>query len=220
MAEAIDPKILTLNQKFGWIILRPFLKFFTRYSFCVDCDIRDLKRPFIITSNHTSHIDSPLFGTVLPFGCGVYPVYFIAIDRFWTTMSFRGKFLRLFGAFRAYKKEGLDKSLAIPQKILKDGYSLLFFPQSHRRPYFDVNEGRQGAAILALKTKIPILPVAICGISNFSWKDFFGRKYRIKVKIGQPYFLHEKLSSQNAAEDVQEGTKIIMLEIKKLLESY
>jgi 1-acyl-sn-glycerol-3-phosphate acyltransferase len=121
---------------------------------------------------------------------------------------------------RARKHEGLEKSLAEPKQILQSGYSLVFFPQGKRYPYFEfrLEQGGPGAAVLAIQTQKPILPMAICGIPAFSWKNFFLRKYRVKVIVGQPFSLQEKLAQNYAEGNIEIGSQIIMREIQKLLE--
>lgn len=215
--EVINPKILSITQKIGWIILRPLLKFFTGYRFSANCDIQDLKRPLIIVSNHLSFIDPSLIGTVLPFNCPAYPIYFFAKDTI-ITAPFWGGFLKLLGAFRAWRGQGLEKALEEPKQILQSGYSVMFFPQGKRFPEFKIEQGRPGATALALTTGVNVLPVAILGLSNFSWKNFFLRRHKVKTIIGQPFSLKEKLDQFYASGNIEVGTQIIMQEIKKLME--
>ncbi|OIO48180.1 MAG: hypothetical protein AUJ32_01110 [Parcubacteria group bacterium CG1_02_40_82] len=215
----INPTSLRIVQKIGWLILRPILKFFIRYRFRVNCDIEDLKRPLIIASNHLSYLDPPILGTVLPFGSPAYPIYFITKDSL-ITAPFWGGFLKLLGALRAWRGKGMEKSLAEPKQVLEQGCSLVIFPQGKRYPFeeFKLEQGRPGVATLALGTGKPILPVAICGIQTFSWKNFFLRKYSVRVIIGKPFLLQEKLAQNYAEGNIEIGTQIIMREIQKLME--
>lgn len=206
---------INILQKIGWLILRPILKFFTDYKLEAESDIKNLTRPMIIVSNHVSFLDPSIIGTILPINSKVYPLYFITKDTVITT-PLLGGFLKLFGAFRAFKGEGLEKSLEEPKRILQAGYSVSFFPQGRRYGEFKVEQGRPGTAALALATNKPILPIAICGLNPFSWKNFFLRKYRVKVKIGQPFLLKEEITSA-ILTDLLRPTQIIMEEIEKLL---
>lgn len=215
--ETVSPESLSITQKIGWIILRPILKVFTGYRFSANCDIQDLKRPLIIVSNHLSFIDPPLIGTVLPINCPVYPIYFIAKDSLMTA-PFWGGFLKLLGAFRAWRGRGLEKALEEPKQILQSGCSVMFFPQGKRFPEFKIEQGRPGAATLALKTGVSILPAAILGLNNFSWKNFFLKRHKVKIIFGQPFSLKEKLEQFYASDNIEVGTQIIMQEIKKLME--
>lgn len=215
----VNPTSLRIVQKIGWLIIRPILKFFTGYRFITNCDIGDMDSPFIVVSNHLSYLDPPILGTVLPFDSPVYPIYFIAKDSLMTTPFF-GSFIKFFGAFRAWRGEGFQKALKEPRQILEAGCSLVFFPQGKRYPYqdFRLDQGRPGVATLALESGKPILPVAICGIQDFSWKNFFLRKYSVRVIIGKPFLLKEKLAQNYAQGNLEIGTQIIMREIQKLLE--
>lgn len=219
MQNAIGPKFLRFNQKIGWIILRPILKFFTDYRACADadCDIKNIKKPVLIVSNHVSYIDPPLIGTVLPINCKAYPVYFITKDKI-MAVPVLGGLLKFFGAFSARRGEGLEKSLAEPMEILNRGYSVVFFPEGKRHQIFAMENGRTGAATLALQTNVLVLPVAICGLSPFSWKNFFLRRYYVKINIGQPFLLKNKLAKVFCESNAAVGTQIIMKEIKRLIE--
>lgn len=215
--EKIKPANLRISQKIGWFVIWPILKFFIRYRYYLSCDRQELKRPLLIVSNHLSYLDPMILGTVLPSGCPAYPTYFIAKDSFLEPPLFGG-FLKLFGAFRAWRGQGLERSLAIPKEILRSGCSVVFFPQGRRYQDFALEQGRPGAAVLALTTGTQVLPVAICGMSPFSWKKFFLRQYRVRVIFGKPFSLSQKLDEFFASGNVEVGTQIIMQEIKKLLE--
>ncbi len=214
MQDAIDPKILKITQKIGWIILRPFLKFFTGYGLSADCDVKNLKSPLIIASNHVSFLDPPILGTILPINCPAYPAYFITKDKY-MDIPVLGRFLKMLGAFRACRGEGIEKSLAEPKKILLNGCSVVFFPEGGLKKGLI---GKPGAAMLALQTNVPILPMAICGLENFSWPNFLLRNHRVKVMVGKPFLLKDKLAEFYASDNIELGTQIIMQEIKKLLE--
>jgi len=212
--DKANPRVLKLSQKFGWLLLRPILKFFTGYKPYVLCEIDDIKSPLIIASNHVSFLDPPILGTVLPINCPAYPAYFITKDKY-MAIPVLGGFLKLLGAFRAWRGEGLEKSLAVPKKILASGGSVVFFPEGGLKKGL---AGKPGAAVLALGTNRPILPVAICGLGNFSWLKFFLRQHRVKVLIGKPFLLKDKLTEFYAPDNIEIGTQIIMQEIKKLVE--
>jgi 1-acyl-sn-glycerol-3-phosphate acyltransferase len=219
LRRRINPTSLKIMQKISWLFLRPILKFFIRYRFFANCDIKDLQSPLILVSNHLSYLDPSILGTVLPFNSPVYPIYFITKDTLMTAPVL-GSFLKLFGAFRAWRGEGLQKALEEPRQILEAGYSLVIFPQGKRYSFaeFKLEQGRPGAATLALETKKMILPVAICSISAFSWKNFFLRRYSVRVIIGKPFMLGEKLAQNYAEGNVEVGTQIIMREIQRLME--
>ncbi|OGZ34337.1 MAG: hypothetical protein A2Y98_00320 [Candidatus Portnoybacteria bacterium RBG_19FT_COMBO_36_7] len=219
LRRRINPTSLRICQKIGWLFLRPILKFFIHYRFLSNCDIKDLQSPLILVSNHLSYLDPPILGTVLPFGSPVYPVYFITKDTLMTTPVLGG-FLKVLGALRAWRGEGLKKSLEAPKEVLQNSCSIVFFPQGKRYPFeeFKLEQGRPGAAFLALETGKPILPAAILGLANFSWKNFFLRRYRVKVIIGQPFLLAEKLAQNYTPQNIEVGTQIIMREIQKLMQ--
>ncbi len=213
----INRRIVKTVQAAGWLVLRPLLKFFVRYQFYGAGDINKLQSPLIIISNHFSNLDPTIIGTILPMRSRVYPMYFIAKDSL-IAAPVLGGFLKLCGAFRTYKKEGFEKSLAESKNILANGNSVVFFPQGHRAKEFRIDQGRAGTAILALESGKPVLPMAICGVKEFSWKNVFLRRYKVKVMIGTPFFLADKLKLGHAELfDLRVATKILMQEIMDLI---
>ncbi|MDD5590150.1 MAG: lysophospholipid acyltransferase family protein [Candidatus Portnoybacteria bacterium] len=212
-------KILNIVQKIGWIILRPFFLFFAHFKYETEIDLNSLKRPIIIVANHETFIDTLLIGDALPFSCPIFPIYFIAADEYIKTPGL-GSLMKLFGAFPACKGQGMEKSLEMPKKVLASGCSVFFFPQGRRCANFELEQGKPGAAILALQTNKIILPVAICGLSNFSWKGFFLRRHRVRIRIGKPFLLKDKLDEIYCPGNFEVGTQIIMEEIKKLLKDH
>lgn len=196
--------------------MRPFFLFFTRFSYETEADLSALRSPIIIVSNHVTFIDPFLIGSVLPKKCAILPIYFIAADEYMKIPGL-GLFLKLFGAFPACKGQGIERSLERPRQILASAFSLFFFPQGKRCATFQIEQGRQGVSILALDANKMILPVAINGLSNFSWKGFFLRQHCVKIKFGKPFYLKDKLRELYCPGNCEVGTQVIMGEIKKLL---
>lgn len=204
---------IKITQKIGWLILRPFLHWFVSFKVDSKIDFDQLNGPLILTANHASYLDSIMIGIAFPFGAEIFPLYFMARDRMMSVLLW-GSFLRWLGAFPASKGSGLEESIKKPQELLSSGASVIIFPQGHRYSEFKASHGRNGAAFLALRSNKPILPVGISGLNNFSWKKFFFKKYRVKITVGEPFFLRERM---NDLSDVNQGTEIIMGEIGKLL---
>lgn len=90
-------------------------------------------------------------------------------------------------------------------KALKGGDKLLIFPEGTRND--EVGEGKTGAAMMAIRTGVPIVPVYISGVR---------KAFRpIEVHIGQPYqpFTEDRRAN---AEDYRIATDVMMEKIKAL----
>lgn len=208
--------ILNIAQKISRSALRPIFKFFTRFEYETEMDLALLKKPLIVAANHQTYLDPFFISAALPLSCPLFPVYFITADEYMKVPGLN-LLLKILGCFPACKGQGIEKSLEKPKKILSSGFSVFFFPQGRRCDTFELEQGRPGITQLALETGKMILPVAICGLSNFSWRGFFLRRHRIKIKIGKPFQLKEKLNELYCPGNLETGTQIVMKEVKNLI---
>ena len=66
---------------------------------------------------------------------------------------------------------------------------MIIFPEGTRSPTGPIT-ARNGAALLALRSGAPIVPVGIIGTEGMlSWRAIFGPRPRVTVRIGQPFTL-------------------------------
>lgn len=133
--------------------------------------------PLLIISNHTSLGDPPLISSFYP-----QPITYIAKEAF----SRRPFTRRLFGALGAVflnKDEGDLTAIRVALAQLKAGRSVGIFPEGHR--YFDQKMGRfhEGAAFIAFRAQVRVLPMAVVNSANFLR---FGRR-NICLVIGAPF---------------------------------
>ena len=79
-----------------------------------------------------------------------------------------------------------------------------------------LEEGRGGAAFLAIKTGAPILPISLTGTQNPRVYSALRklRRAEVTVRIGKPFILRGQSDRQAA---MREGTKQIMLALAELL---
>lgn len=73
------------------------------------------------------------------------------------------------------------------EKALRGGARLLIFPEGQRSKTASLQEGRGGAIRLAMRSDVPIVPVAIAG-SEHGLKGTM-RRQKITIRIGTPYKL-------------------------------
>ena len=96
-------------------------------------------------------------------------------------------------------------ALKLSMKTLKKGEKLLIFPEGTRHD--EIGEGKTGAALMAIRAKVPVLPVYI----DPERRHF----HRVKVYFGKPFqpFTEER---KPTAEDYQAATEVIMDKIKEI----
>ena len=125
---------------------------------------------FIVCANHTSYLDPPFVGTIIPHK----QVYFMAKEELFRYFIL-GKAITALGAFPV-KRGAVDKtSLTHSIKLLKDGQVLGLFPEGKRVKTGEMGELFHGLAYLALKGKRPILPILI------KWPERIFQPVRVKV---------------------------------------
>ena len=110
-------------------------------------------------------------------------------------------------------------ALRLASAILADGKVLCIFPEGTREgPPEILAKAHPGAALLALRHDVPVVPIAIRGSGRMSLPKMFlriDRRERITLTIGEPFKL-EKPARLNG-EAVEEGSRLIMERIAALL---
>lgn len=159
------------------------------------------KGPFIICANHTSWFDPPLVGCMLP---TKNKVYFMAKEELFNILFF-GQVIKRMGAFPVKRDEADRKAIAHALKVLEEGNILALFPEGTRSKNGNIGEPFLGPAMIALKSKKPVLPVAI------KWPS---RVFKpVKVSIAPPVHFEEQKVKKHVLEKTG-GT--IMEEIRSL----
>ena len=199
--------------------IRLIFRFFFGYQVKTGVDYKDLPKPLIIIANHDTWFDAFLAGVAFPVFSKIFPIRFAGKTELFENFLSK-KFLSLLGAFPVKRKVGLEISLELPLKILRQGGVVLIFPEGTRKkPGEKPIKARRGTAYLALKTGAPILPIAIKNAVELRFKDFILRKRsekRITILIGKPFSLPPELKYP---DDLDKATEIINKVVIELRES-
>lgn len=168
--------------------------------------------PFIVASNHASYLDPILLGLA------VYPqrIKFMAKAELFRIPVLNFLIKRL-GAFPVQREKGQLSAVKTATQILETKGVFGIFPEGTRHKD-KLGPAQLGAALVALKTKAPIIPVAIKG-TNLVWPQGSRRFHfpPLTVIVGQP--LEVKVKAQNWRDEAEQLTAKLMAEIKRLLES-
>jgi 1-acyl-sn-glycerol-3-phosphate acyltransferase len=128
-----------------------------------------------------------------------------------------GGVFRLLGAFAVRRGESDRESLRIALEILQAGQVLVIYPEGHRSDYHALQKGHPGAALIAMRSGAPIVPVGISGTEHI----FEGLRYgpfapRVRVVYGKPFTL-QGAGTRRTREDLEHGLDTIMRRIAALL---
>jgi len=111
------------------------------------------------------------------------------------------------------------ESLSRAVKLIQEGNVVVIFPEGRRNPQKELLQGRKGAAVIALLSGSPIIPIGSFGPQTYGFKqNFFGFFAKKKVVIGKP-FSFSKMTQQEVDKNPHlliEATNKIMCEIAKV----
>lgn len=147
---------------------------------CVPC-----AQPCVFAANHTSYMDTPVVFASLP-------VQFrILAKRELFTMPFIGWYLTRSGQLpidTANPRASLA-SFAAGVRTLRAGLSVFVFPEGARTPNGKVQPFLNGAAFLAIRAQVPLVPIALIGVYDLlpiHTTHFYPSKNQIKLVFGRP----------------------------------
>jgi len=140
--------------------------------------------PLIIISNHINFLEVPvLFSLLYP-----RPVLGIAKEETWKN-PLLGPLFNLWELIPIKRGEVDLSAMQKASQALQTGKIIAFAPEGTRSKTGQLQEGRPGTLLLALKSQAPILPVAHYGGESF-WGNF--KKFKrtpFHVRVGQPFRL-------------------------------
>jgi 1-acyl-sn-glycerol-3-phosphate acyltransferase len=164
----------------------------------------------IVVANHVNLVDSPVLGVSLG-----RKVYFMAKGELFHS-RFMGWVAKQFGAFPVTKGKLNRGAGRRALELLTQGQALVILPEGKRSEDGKLGQAYPGAALLAVKRDVPIVPVGISGTGQLVGKWWFLRRPRISLNIGQPFTLsnsHDKFSK----EEIAHLSHDIMMHIAELL---
>lgn len=161
------------------LIVKPLFRIFFRLHVKGLEHIKGLTGPLLIISNHKYYLDSFAVGAAAPITTNIHPVRIMGeVQHFFNpALDFLRKIgiikliYLIFGVFPAIRGSGLKVALEKPVKILRKQGVVFIHPEGKIARRIEVDKFKRGAAALAIKTRVKILPVAL---------KLKGRNYYIK----------------------------------------
>ncbi len=192
------------------------LRLFTNLQIKGLKNLQEVSKPFIVVTNHESHLDPQLTGVALLWRPSLFPLRYMTKNEFFRIPVFN-LFIWLLGAFKAHRKQGIGRSLLTPIRILERGGAVIMFPEGRiipERPH--LGEGRRGAAILALSTRAALVPMSLHTPAGFSLVDFFFKRKTVVINIGSPFYLNNLDYPDLTDQFTYAATQVIMQKISDL----
>ena len=136
--------------------------------------------PLLVTANHLSYFDVAAMTPYLPPG-----IIGLAAEKYrgtWMEPLFRVNALIWVRQFSA-DRDALKKALM----VLEHGAALAIAPEGTRSKTGGLIQGREGAAFLATRANVPIVPAVVWGTEKVLKRP----RPRVHIRIGRPYRLPE-----------------------------
>ena len=119
------------------------------------------KGPYIITPNHVSYLDA--FAVVSGMRSESFnDLYILGMQKYFTG-RLGESFARLANVIPIDQEKYLNKALQLSSYVLRNGKSLLVFPEGGRSFNGELMEFKKGVGILSAELNIPAIPVYIKG---------------------------------------------------------
>ena len=187
------------------------------FKVCVGLRVRGRQNvpqtgPLLLVVNHLTYLEPPLIGVVLP-----RRLTFLTLNEVFQ-VAWVGRFARTVGMVPVTPSgprslEGIRMAL----QLLDRGEVVGIFPEGTRSLTPGLLRANPGVALLAARSGVPILPVAVTGTERLDSVAHFllarPRGARVRVAIGEPFRPHVpkgKIDHQALADQ-------IMVELAKLL---
>jgi 1-acyl-sn-glycerol-3-phosphate acyltransferase len=164
----------------------------------------------IVVSNHIAAVDPGVLMAVLP-----RPI--ALMSKVENARGVLKLIMPLVGAFTVRRGAADRRALRMAERVLEQGRLLCMFPEGARSVSGVLGSAYGGAALLALKSAAPVIPVAITGTPRIFLRHFpwFGRP-RVTVTVGAPFDVRSPDGTAQRG-DRERVTSEIMARIAELL---
>lgn len=165
----------------------------------------------LLCSNHLSMLDPPIFMAYVPQVLSV-----MAAEKYAAPLNPLGWPLRLVDVIFVRRGEVDRQALKAVLQRLGAGRSVGLAPEGTRSHTGGLIPGKEGAAYIAQKSGVRILPVAVWGAERLLPSLLRLRRADVYIRIGEPFALQLDPTLPRGAQLV-EGTGQIMRAIARLL---
>jgi 1-acyl-sn-glycerol-3-phosphate acyltransferase len=179
-------------------VLRPVMNLYTRRRATGRDKLSRVKGPVILVANHTSHIDTPVILAALPRRLRKRTAVAAAADYFYRNKLIASAVSLFFNTVPIERKGGgLGKQATDHlDRLLDEGWNLLVYPEGTRSRSGGAGRVRKGAAVLAKRHRLPVVPIRVSGTRAVMppgrlWPrrlhgKVISKRHRVQVSFGEP----------------------------------
>ena len=180
MAQEREPFIsLALYHLFKWSVVSPVLHSYLRGRIYGAKKVPK-RGPLVIVANHASNFDPPLLSN-----CVGRPVSFMAKESLFQ-VPLLAPAIRAYGAYPVKRGSADRSALREALRQLEQGWAVGIFLQGVRTPDGRIPAAKLGAALIAAKAQVPLLPVSLWGTEKILQKgSALPKSAAVTVRIGE-----------------------------------
>ena len=164
----------------------------------------DPPQPVIFAANHHSHVDTPLLLSTIPEPWRHRMFVAAAADYFFTSRVTSTASALVLNAIPIERTRVSRRSADDAAELIDDGWSLLIYPEGGRSPDGWGQPFRGGAAYLALRCGVPVVPIHVEGTGRILRK---GKKRptpsATRLTFGRPLWADESEDSRRFAVRIE-----------------
>ena len=174
-----EPQIsLALYHLFKWSVVSPLLHVYFRGQI-YGADQVPQRGGLIVVANHASDFDPPIVSN-----CVRRPVSYMAKEELFKVPVLK-QAIRAYGAYPVKRGSADRSAIRAALQQLENGWAVGVFLQGTRTPDARIPEPKLGAAMLAAKAQVPLLPVSLWGTQAIVQKGKkLPRSVPVTVRIG------------------------------------
>lgn len=170
---------LILYHLFKWSVVSPVLHTYFRGQIQGAENVPQ-KGPLIVVSNHASYFDPPILSCAMG-----RPVAYMAKEELFKIPGLK-QAIALYGAYPVKRGKGDRGAVKAALKALQEGWAVGIFLEGTRTHDGRITSPKLGAALIAAKAKVPLLPVSLSGTDKILRKGSpLPRSVAVRVKIGK-----------------------------------
>ena len=169
---------LILYHLFKWSVVSPALHVYFRGRI-LGAETVPQQGPLIVVSNHASDFDPPLLAN-----CIRRPISFMAKEELFQVPVLK-QVITLYGAYPVKRGSPDRSAIRAAMQSLEQGWAVGIFLSGTRTPDGRVTDPKLGAAMIAAKAQVPLLPVSLWGTEQIFKAGAIPRPVPVTVRVGE-----------------------------------